>query len=343
MKANLCAMALALAPTALSFHVNVGGARQSTSLKAISVLARKAKEAEVAKYLSEEIDEATMACYRALDDVEEGAAVPTHLRDNLTKRKGTLTVLAEYKRQLKDDGFVNEVFEPGLMSPLFREFGAAAVAVMTDKRIGGCTYDDLKHVSEEQEGARGEVPGPLPVICSDLIVDEVQVARAKASGAQAVKLDVGLLTAEKLPAALNAAKALGMEAILQVGSPEEIATALKYEAKMVVVNSLESVETKAKWRADLIPADVTAICCVNAYDNKQLEEVQEAWELRDAGYQGVWVSDCLFKSGNDPTEHAGAIINAMRSKSSVKYASPRSKSGRGEGVSTDFCNGGRTE
>ena len=101
--------------------------------------------------------------------------------------------MAEYKRKFKADGYVNEIFEPNLMSPLFREFGASACAVMTDKRVGGCDYADLKTITAEQEKARGDVPGPLPVICSDMIVMDEQIARAKINGAQAVLLQLGLL------------------------------------------------------------------------------------------------------------------------------------------------------
>ena len=63
-----------------------------------------------------------------------------------------------------------------------------------------------------------------------------------------------------------------------------------------------------------------------------LEEVEEAWVCRDKGFNAVWVSDCLFKIGNDPSEHAGAIIRGMAAKSSVKWASAKALGGKGEGA-----------
>ena len=69
-----------------------------------------------------------------------------------------------------------------------------------------------------------------------------------------------------------------------------------------------------------------------ANDNKALEEVEEAWVLRDQGFTSVWVSDALYKSGNDPSEHSGAIIRAMCAKSSVKWASAKAMGGKGEGA-----------
>ena len=124
-----------------------------------------------------------------------------------------------------------------------------------------------------------------------------------------------------------------MESVIEVSNLDDIKSAVSsLSAPIILINSADDIETKCSWRSEHIPSDVASVCLINANQNKALEEVEEAWKLRDGGYQAVWVSDCLFKSGSDPTEHAGAIINAMKSKSSVKFASPRSKSGRGEGA-----------
>ena len=121
-----------------------------------------------------------------------------------------------------------------------------------------------------------------------------------------------------------------MESIVQATTLEEVVSAVSLGASIVSVSSAADVEEKRSWRAS-IPDGVTAVCCVYANADKALGEVEDAWRLRDGGYHAVWASDCLYKSGNDPTEHAGAVIKAMKAKSSVKYASPRSKSGKGEG------------
>lgn len=259
-----------------------------------------------------------------VEGIGEVPPSPTLLQTSLTKRRGTLTVLAEYKRHLNSDGFVNDIFEPNLMSPVFREFGASAVSVMTDKRMGGCGYEDLKVVGEEQQEAMGEFPGPLPVVCSDLIVSPYQIALAKASGASGIVLKINVIGSEKTMEFKDMATRAGMESIIEVVNDEELKVAVdELDAKIVLVSSNENTDTIVGWRKDIVKEGVTAIAQIWAKDNKQLEEVEEAWKLRDGGYQSVWVSDCLFKSGSDPTEHAGAIISAMKSKSSVKFASPR--------------------
>merc|ERR1719410_1107938 len=108
------------------------GYRKTTWLQAINVLVRKAKEAEIKKLKSsgnipKEVEE-KLKEKKVMDD-NEG-----ELQKALTKRKGTITVIAEYKRKLDKGGFIDEILDPDIMSSSFREYGATAMAVMTDER-----------------------------------------------------------------------------------------------------------------------------------------------------------------------------------------------------------------
>ncbi|KAL9184585.1 hypothetical protein ACHAXT_012555 [Thalassiosira profunda] len=308
----------------------------STSLHALGVFVRKAKEADVRKYCEDGPPESVLALLKQIKDASgETASGEGELQKELTKRKGTITVIAEYKRKLEGSGFLSEILPPEVLSPVFREFGAAAVAVLADERTGGCSYDDVAKVIEEQEEARGEVPGPLPVISSDLIVDEIQIAQAADAGAKAVTVTYGVVGPEKVAQFVKDAAAVGLEVIVNVGSAEEAQGAVDAGASIISVCGVEGAEGKYSVIESLtIPEgrNVCTIANILAKDNKALEEVEEAWICRDKGFNCVWVSDALYKSGNDPVEHPGAIINSMKAKSSVKYASPKARSGKGEGA-----------
>jgi hypothetical protein len=41
--------------------------------------------------------------------------------------------------------------------------------------MGGCTYEDLKAFVEDQRRSQNLVPGPVQIINSDLIIDELQL------------------------------------------------------------------------------------------------------------------------------------------------------------------------
>ena len=86
--------------------------------------------------------------------------------------------------------------------------------------------------------------------------------------------------------------------------------------------------------------DLVLIARVDARDDQGLEEAEEAWDLRDAGYDAVWVSDVLYKfgsfSGNlfaSSPDTITSVVKAMKSKASTKFARASGAfSGKGEGA-----------
>ena len=167
-------------------------------------------------------------------------------------------------------------------------------------------------------------------------MDEIQIARAADAGAKGVVVTYGVVGEEKARQFIQDARVLGLEVIVTVGSKEEAQGAVNAGASIVsVAGFVEGAEAKAAVIEGLVVPEGRRVCTVAnilAKDNKGLEEVEEAWICRDKGFNCVWVSDALYKAGNDPVEHPGAIINSMRAKSSVKYASPKARSGKGEGA-----------
>ena len=315
---------------------------QSTELFAVGALVKKAKEAELRQYIADGIEDDVMEVYNKMKEQAESVDLLASsngkgpLQEALHRRKGTISVIAEYKRKLSNSAIIKqEIFDPELMSPEFREYGASGIAVMADERMGGCTYDDLKVFCEEQRRAKMEVPGPVGVINNDLIIDELQIARSAAYGASAVVLNMQLLGAETVEKFMKCAQAVDLESVVQVSTKDEAQEAVNIGARMITVANVPGVDDKVSVIDGLEVADdrtITFIANILHKDNKGLEEIEEAWACRDKGFSSVWVSDALYKSGNDINEHPGAIIKSMKAKSSLKWASPKAYSGRGEGA-----------
>ena len=314
--------------------------RPCFELNAIGVLARKAKEAEVRTYCQDGIEDDVMDQYNAMKAaLEQGVDLNNDvgpIQELLTRRKGTITIVAEYKRKLEgSDGYIDEIFDPQVLSPTFRDFGASAISVLADERMGGCSYDDIQAFVEEQRRSQNDVPGPLMVINNDLIVDEIQIARTAAYGAKAVVLNMAALGGKKVEELLKATKALELEAIVAVASKEEAQTAIDIGGRIISVVGVFGADDKAAVIESLKVPDGAKVCTVAnimARDNKEFEEIEEAWTVRDKGFNCVWVSDALYKGGSNAVEHPGAVINSMKAKSSVKWASPKARSGKGEGA-----------
>lgn len=357
-----CLLAVESFVPAARTMATIGGSTTTTSLFAVSSLVRKAKEAELRKELKENgIPDEVMANYKiiqeALKNVDSEAPKEIGpLQQSITRRKGTITVIAEYKRRIADgaNGYINAdkkegggdeksksnlaVNQPILLSSEFREFGAAGIAVLADERMGGCDYEDLATFIEEQRRAKNDVPGPVPIINSDVIIDEVQIAQSATIGAKAVVLDYELLSFEQDTTKLaRAARAVGLEVIVAVRSKEEAQSAIDAIGGSFIISVVGKIgiEEKVAVIDGLnIPEDVTISTIANIMhrSDQGLAEVEEAWLCRDKGFNCAWISDALYKAGNSQAEHPGAIIRSMAAKSSVRWASPVAKSGRGEGA-----------
>ena len=330
--AVLAASCSAFAPS-LSVPPSTTSRHSSTSLYAIGALAKKAKQTDLKKYVEGGIDDSVMSVYKqmkaAMNDVDLSSQSPGPLQEALTKRKGTITVIAEFKRRNSEaeNGYIKtEIFAPELLSPVFREYGASACAVMADERMGGCTYNDLAVMIEEQRRAKNEVPGPIPVINNDLVIDELQVARSAAMGCVACVINLAINGPDDTATLLKASKAANVEAIVAVSSAEEVQQAVDLGARMISIIQVDGVDGKVDVVKDLVVPDGQQVCTIAnilARNNKALQEIEEAWALRDKGFNAVWVGEALYKSGADFSESPGAIIRSMKSKSSVKWASPK--------------------
>jgi indole-3-glycerol phosphate synthase len=308
-------------------------------LAAIGSLVKKAKQAALRKYVENGVPQNVLDVY---NDMMKAAKIkisqhPTTaeqqvggpLQQSLTKRQGTITVIAEYKRKASEapDAVIKTILEPEFYAKIFRESDAAAMAVLADERMGGCSYDDLARVVEEQRKATVSVPGPIPVINSDIVIDTVQIAQSKVLNVAAVTIPLGMIDgdAKLLQELLAAAAAVDVEVIVVVTSVDEAQLAVAQGATMLRVDNTKAREDIAA----AVPPSICKIAYIPTNNDKMMSEIEDAWAVRRTGlYQAVWVSEALFKEANN----AGAVVKSMRSKSSSTWASPKGVTGRGEGA-----------
>jgi indole-3-glycerol phosphate synthase len=142
-------------------------------------------------------------------------------------RRDTVAVIAEVKRRSPSAGSIREDLDPAARAALYAAHGAAAISVLTDGPYFGGSIDDLKAAAQ---GAH------VPVLRKDFIVDEVQILEARAAGAAAVLLIVRALGPRLVPL-LRYVSELGLDALVEVHTSDELALALDAGATIVGVNS----------------------------------------------------------------------------------------------------------
>jgi indole-3-glycerol phosphate synthase len=154
-----------------------------------------------------------------------------------------VAVIAEVKRRSPSAGSIREDLDPASRAEQYARGGASAISVLTDGPFFGGSLDDLR-----QAVSRARVP----VIRKDFILDELQILEARAAGAAAVLLIVRALAQPRIGALLAAARAAGLEALVEVHSTEEVGRALDAGADILGVNSRDldtfRIDTAAAWR-----------------------------------------------------------------------------------------------
>lgn len=215
--------------------------------------------------------------------------------------------------------------DPAYLGEQFRTGGCAAIAVRGAGEEGLLSTDALSATMAEQEQARGNFPGPLISLSRQPVVDEIQLADAKADGATGVMVPLVLSGKEGTGALLASAAELGLEAIVRVCDAEQLAAALELEAAIVAIGDCTLAEAAALLES--LPEGKAAPVTVS---DLAFLDVRGAWKIRDLGFNsmvaGKSLLDVCVRDRVPPT----AIIKAINSKGSVKYGLGMQK-GRLEG------------
>lgn len=168
---------------------------------------------------------------------------------------GVPALIAEVKRASPSKGLLRHRFDALEIATTYEQNGAAALSVLTDQHFFQGNMGVLQAVREAVA---------LPVLRKDFIFDPYQIYEARAGGADALLLIVGLLGDRALRDLLALTRELGMEALVEVHDEAEVERALAAEAAIIGINNRDlrtfevDFETTARLRPR-IPAGVTVV------------------------------------------------------------------------------------
>lgn len=213
------------------------------------------------------------------------ALAPT--RDFLTALKGEPPVIiAEVKRRSPSRGWIRYGADPARIAALYQRGGAAAVSILTEERFFGGRPDFIGRVRD----AVG-----LPLLRKDFILDPYQIYETRILGADAVLLIAGLLEDKKLPGMISLATGLGLQALVEVHTKEELGRALDAGACIIGINNrnLESLSTDLRRTLDLAPLVPPWVTLVSESGVNSRGDVEL---LMGAGVGAFLVGEALMKA-----------------------------------------------
>jgi indole-3-glycerol phosphate synthase len=206
-------------------------------------------------------------------------------------------VIAEFKRRSPSAGTLHDRPDLAAIVSAYERGGAVAVSVLTEGPNFAGSLEDLRTA----RAACG-----LPLLRKDFIVDEYQLHEALAAGADAVLLIVAALTPAELASLHDAARALGLDVLVEVHDRDELHGALAVGAEIVGINNRDlrdfSVEVgRTEALMDDVPAGVTVV------SESGIAAAEQLWRLREHGVQAVLVGESLMRAP-DPA----AALRALR-------------------------------
>jgi indole-3-glycerol phosphate synthase len=238
---------------------------------------------------------------RSLRQVETAAlAMPPALDvvSALAPRE-SVRIIAEVKRASPSRGRLADIADPASLAVSYQAGGASAISVLTEERRFLGSLADL-------EAVRAAVD--VPVLRKDFIADPYQVLEARAAGADLVLLIVAALDQAELAELHQLISELGMTALVETHSADEVERALDIGASLVGVNARD-LSTFALDRdlfgtlADRIPSGVIRIA------ESAVTEPSDVAHYRSAGADVVLVGEALV-TGGDPVATLQSFLTA---------------------------------
>ncbi|MGZ8559684.1 MAG: indole-3-glycerol phosphate synthase TrpC [Chitinophagaceae bacterium] len=227
------------------------------------------------------------------------------LKQNLLA-EGSTGIIAEFKRKSPSKGwFKPKELEVEPVVVQYNAKGAAGISVLTDEEFFGGNLDDL---------IQTKIITDVPVLRKDFIIDEWQIAEAKAFGADVILLIAACLSPAEVKQLATFTKTIGLEVLLEIHNEEEL-DHICGEIDMVGINNrnLKTFEVDINTSLQLIdkiPKDKPAIA------ESGISHVETIVTLRKAGFKGFLIGENFMKT-NDPGKEFENFVEELNSASVI--------------------------
>ncbi len=211
-------------------------------------------------------------------------------------------IIAEFKRRSPSKGTIRDDADAASIAKQYESGGASAISVLTEEDYFAGSLDDLRAVRETTT---------LPILRKDFVLDEFQVYESANIGADALLLIAAALEDETLLKLRKLTEDdLGMDALVEVHTAEELKRALACGARLIGVNNrdLTTFQVSLQTSVDLAAIAPREVVMVS---ESGIETSGDIEQLAGFGYRGFLIGETLMRADN-PAALLQQFTNARR-------------------------------
>jgi indole-3-glycerol phosphate synthase len=221
----------------------------------------------------------------SVKDLEQIVAATPAALDAKTylAKANNIKVIAEIKRASPSKGHLSGIADAGELAEIYESAGCSAISVLTEERKFLGSLEDLKKVRSKVK---------VPILRKDFIATEYQVLEARAYGADMALLIIAGLNDPQLRHLFSFVQELGMTALVETHTVEEVQRANDLGAQLVGINTrdLTTFETNRHLFADLAALiDPNSIKIAES----AVRNVADVIEYASSGADAVLVGEAL--------------------------------------------------
>lgn len=230
---------------------------------------------------------------------------PTHnFLQALRQGRSQPAVIAEVKKASPSKGVIRADFDPIAIAQAYDQGGATCLSVLTDQRFFQGSFDYLSKIRTVTD---------LPLLCKDFILYPYQMYLARVNGADAVLLIAAILSDKDLQYFLKIATTLGLTALIEVHTLEELDRVLTLDGlELVGINNRNlhnfvvdlqtTCDLLANRREHLQSRNILVVSESGLFTAADLEQVSQA------GADAVLIGESLMRQP-DPAIALAQLIN----------------------------------
>ncbi|EHQ88554.1 indole-3-glycerol phosphate synthase TrpC [Desulfosporosinus youngiae] len=244
---------------------------------------------QIAHYTKDRVD--ALKQVKSFDELKnEALAIKTQQPFAFEKALANegMAFICEVKKASPSKGIIAETFPYVEIAQDYEQAGASAISVLTEPKffLGRDSY--LSEIKARVS---------IPVLRKDFIVDSYQIYEAKVIGADAVLLICTLLDADTLREYIGIAESLGLSALVETHTEEEIKFALKAGARLIGINNrnLKTFEVDLNTTTSLrhlVPENILLI------SESGIREPDDIERLRQSKVDGVLIGEAFMRKAD---------------------------------------------